>query len=296
MPPSAGRTGALAHAYCVYDQLLVDQGRYHEAHYSERAAVIYEELGDHRGVALSFNEMGTTAYWLGQWDEAVRCWERAIEADRRSGALVNNAIYLNNIGEVRSDQGRYGEAEVLLREACDLWTAGGWRAGTGWALSNLGRLAARDGRVEESKKRLDEACYVLADIGAEALLIETEAHELERHVLAGAAEDALALVDGLRGRAERLPLVSVVDLIDRLHGYARCQVGDADAGRSLIEVSVAASRDRGASYDVTLGCEALARVDRVLGAPGAAAHDREAATIFTQLGVAATPTVPLPDA
>ena len=55
-----------------------------------------------------------------------------------------------------------------------------------------------------------------------------------------------------------------------------------------------ASRDRGVSYDVALGLEALARIERVLGHPGADEHDREAAAIFAQLGVVATPTVPLP--
>lgn len=285
---------ALAHAYFVYDQLLVDQGRYDEAHHSERAAAIYEELGDHRGVAASYNEMGTTAYWLGRWDAAIASWERAIDSDRKAGALVYNAIYLNNIGEVRSDQGRLVEAETLLREACELWTAGGWRAGIGWARSNLGRLAARDQRFSESKKCLDEACYILADIGAEALLLETEARELERCVLAGLPEDALAMAEGLRGRAERLRMASVVDLIDRLHGLACCQAGDAEAGHRLIEASATASRRRGSTYDLALSAEALARVERILGRPGAHTHEAEAMAIFAELGVVATFQVPLP--
>jgi hypothetical protein len=147
--------------------------------------------------------------------------------------------------------------------------------------------------MAEAKKSFDEACYVLADIGAEALLLETEARELERCVLAGDHEDALDLVDHLRGRAERLHLVSVVDLIDRLHGYARCQAGDAAAGLRLIETSVTASRGRGASYDVALGAEALARVARVLGR-SADEHESEAAALFAQLGVVSTPVIPLP--
>ena len=293
-PPPAGhaarwRTRTACTTSCSWTRAATRTRRY-----SEQAATIYEELGDHRGLALALNEMGSTAYWLGEWDEAVRCWERAIEADRRAGALVYNAIYLNNIGEIRSDQGRFTEAEVLLREACELWTAGGWRAGTGWALSNLGRLAARDGRIDESKARLAESCSILSDIGAEALLVETQARELERCVLAGAHEEALALVDDTGTRAERLPLVSVVDLVRRLHGYTRCQAGDPEDACRLIEISVGASRERGGSYDVALGLEALARVERRLGRPDADEHDREAAEIFGQLGVVATPRVPLP--
>ena len=290
---TAGVAAPLAHAYFVYDQLLIDRGRYREARYSERAAAIYEELGDHRGAAASYNEMGTAAYWLGEWDAAVRSWERAIEADRKAGALVYNAIYLNNIGEVRSDQGRLTEAEVLLGQAHELWTAGGWRAGTGWALSNLGRLAARDGRFAEAHERLDEACAVLAGIGAEALLVETEARVMERLVLEGDHEAALAMVEDLRRRAEHVPVVSVIDLVDRLHGYARCRAGDPEAGRALVEASIAASRRRDATYDVALGLEALVRIEQVEGRPGVAARQQTLAELFAGLGVVATPPVPL---
>jgi tetratricopeptide (TPR) repeat protein len=291
-----GAKAALAHAYFVYDELLIDGGRYQEASYSRLAADIYEELGDHRGAAAAFNMSGISAYWLGEWDEAVHWYERAIEEDRKAGAIVYNAIYLNNIAEIRSDQGRLHEAEHLLHEAHDLWTSGGWRAGTGWALSNLGRLFARAGRFDEADKRLEEAREVLTEIGADGMLLETEARTMERGVLAGDHAAALDLVEDLLARAKRLSFVSVEAMVERLQGYALCQAGDCGRAFGLIEQSVAGCRARGARYEVALGLEALTQVGRSVGrTPAELAPDAtECAEIFTQLGVVGTPTVPLP--
>ena len=289
----SGDRRALAHAYFVYDQLLVDRGRYTEANHARLAAEIYEELGDHRGAASGYNETGNTAYWLGRWDDAVASYERAIEADQRAGALVNNAIYLNNIGEIRSDQGRLGEAQRLFSEALDLWTSGGWRIGSGWALSNLGRAAARAGDLALARDRLVRSCEVLSEIGGEAMLVETEAREMERLVLAGEGNAALAMVEDLLARSGRLGLVSVTDMVKRLAGYAQCQLGDPEAGIALIEESLAGSVERGAEYEAALAREALVRVASRSGRE-ASEHAAVVADVFRRLGVVATPEVPLP--
>ena len=295
---ASGARAALAHAYFVYDELLIDRGRYQEATHSDLAAAIYEELGDHRGAAAAYNEMGVTAYWLGRWDHAVRCYEQAIEADRRAGALVYHAIYLNNIGEIRSDQGRLVEAEQLLGEACELWTAGGWRAGTGWALSNLGRLAARDGRHDEAGRRLDEARSVLADIGAAGMLLETDARDMERFVLVGDHQQALEAAGELLDRAKRLAFPGVTALVQRLEGYAWIQAGEPRRAGALIEESVRSSLARGARFEAALGSEALARLGELVGSPvdEVVGHRLAATEVFEELGVVSTPVVPLASA
>ena len=88
--------------------------------------------------------------------------------------------------------------------------------------------------------------------------------------------------------------MSVVDLVDRLHGYARAQAGDPDGGWTLVEASIAASRQRDAAYDVALGLEALARIGAFQGRPDVATFEAEAAGLFAGLGVVRTPAVPLP--
>ncbi|MEY2571046.1 MAG: hypothetical protein QOE63_1396, partial [Acidimicrobiaceae bacterium] len=215
---AAGNHGALARAYCVLDQILFAQGRYTEATHSNLAASIYESLGNHRGAAEAYNEKGTTAYWCGRWDEAVADYERAMQNNRLAGGLVHVAINLNNIGEIRSDQGRLEEASELLEQARVLWAGAGWRDAAAWAVSNLGRVASRAGRDDEAGARLAEAGALLADLGVDPLLLQTEAREVERHVLAGRHELALRLIDEMAPRVERAGQANVAVMLDRLAG------------------------------------------------------------------------------
>lgn len=289
-----GDAAARAFAYTVLDQVLVDQGRFSEARYSALAVPLYDELRDDRGLATAYNQLGNIAYWRGEWDEAVKDYESALDADRRGGGLVTTAIYLNNIGEIRSDQGRFDEAEALLFDAYEIWNGGGWRHGAGWALSNLGRAASRAGRFEEAQVRLAGACRIFTEIGADSLLLETEARNLERLVLQGEHAEALEVWAELSPRADKVGVVSVINLVQRLEAYARCQAGDLERGWALLEANVATCQERGAEYEAALGREGLLRVAPLLGRPVDPEVAEAARTAFERLGVIRTPTIPLP--
>jgi class 3 adenylate cyclase/tetratricopeptide (TPR) repeat protein len=283
---------ALAHAYCQLDLAYSELGLHSEASYAERALELYRELGDERGMAAACNQMGIAAYWRGEWDAAVALYNQASEADERAGSLVDRAIYMNNVGEIRSDQGRIAEAEVLLEQAHQLWTGAGWRIGSGWARSNLGRAAARAGRLDEAATILQQACDLLAAIGAEGMLIETEARDVERLAF---ARDHAAVIDRateLRARAAKLGLANVLNMMDRLEGCAQCQAGRPGIGVPLLERSIIDNRERGADYEAALSLAALAAAGRPVSRPGTDELAAEAARIFERLGVVEPPTVP----
>jgi tetratricopeptide (TPR) repeat protein len=292
----SGDQAALAHACFVLDQVLSDLGQLDDPANSRRAAAIYDELGDERGKAAAYNEMGIAAYWHGRWEEAVSLWEVAREADRRAGVLVNNAIYLNNIGEIRSDQGRLAEAEALLEDARLLWAGAGWQIGAGWAMSNLGRVASRDGRFEDAAKRLTDAADLLRSIGAEALLLETDAREVERLVLSGEHEAALEQATELQRQAAKLGLAHVLILLDRLEGCAHALGGDLESAWSAWERSLAASRERGADYEIALTLDLMANAAPDLGRTDGNEMAAEAQATFTRLGVESTPNLIPPTA
>ncbi len=291
---TSGDRAALAYSYYVLDQVLVEHGRLDEARHSELAVPIYEELGDERGAAAAHNELGNIAYWQGRWDDAVGAYELAVEADRRAGALVNNAIYLNNIAEIRSDQGRLDEAESLLTAAHELWAGGGWRIGEGWAMSNLGRVASRAGRQDDAEERFRLAMKLLGDVGAEGMLLETEARELERLVFAAASGRVLDTVGALLDQARARAAGHVVQLLERVEGYAWAQVGEPERGLTLLEASIARSRARRLEYETALTLDAAACVGRALACPELDAWHGEAEATFARLGVVGRPEVPLP--
>jgi hypothetical protein len=267
-------------------------GDYAEARFSERAVALYEELGDEHGLAGACNQLGIAAYWRGEWDTAVALYNRACEAEQRAGALVDVAIYVNNVGEIRSDQGRLDEAEQLLQQAYELWTGGGWVIGSGWAMSNLGRVASRRGELGEAAERFRQARTLLEEIGADAMALENEAREVERLVFARDPDAAIAIARELRPRAAKLGLVSVTHVLDRLEGSSLCQRDEYDLGIPMLERAVIDSRERGAEYESALTLAALVRVGRLRHRLGTNELADEANAIFARLGVVAPPVAP----
>ena len=82
-----------------------------EEPYADRALAIYRELGDlTREASLTVN-LGTRAYHEGRWSDAVELYEGARELYWRTGDTVSRADATFNVGEIRSRQGRRGEAE-----------------------------------------------------------------------------------------------------------------------------------------------------------------------------------------
>ena len=292
---SSGEQDALAHAYQLLDLAHIELGRFDQLETRQTALAVYEELGDALGQSNVLNQMGIVAYWQGRWDEAVSLYERSAEAGRRSGALVEIALVTNNIAEIRSDQGRIAEAEALLGEALAIWRGAGRRLAVGWAISNLGRAAARDGRLDEAAELLDEGRMILKEIGAEALLLETEAREAERLVLAGDPAPALELIERLEPAASRLGGTAyVVALLERLSGCALCQAGELRQGWARLGLSLLRSRESGAQYEAALSLHALARAGQLLGAGTSADMAVEAQAILDRLGVVQVPDIPLP--
>jgi class 3 adenylate cyclase/tetratricopeptide (TPR) repeat protein len=285
----------LAHAYRLLDWIHIELRLEPEVPYSELSLAIYDELGDEVGRTNALNNMGIAAYYEGRWDDAASWYRDSLEAARAAGALAMEALILNNIAEISSDQGYTPEADTLFHEALAIWRASG-HAMTGMALGNLGRVAAREGRFEDAAAWYAQARGVLRRIGGEAMLLEADARDAERFVLAGYPEAAIELANDVDARAKRMnasPYVSM--LVERVLGYAYAQAGDPLTGWSRLGYSLVRSREAAADYESALTLQALGAVGHLLGLDRAGEFADEATAIFERLGVVRTPTVPLPD-
>ena len=291
----ADARSALAGAYRLLDWAHTELGLDPGETYTQRALRLYEDIGDEMGQAHTLNNMGIAAYYRGDWERAASYYERCHEAAGRAGSTVVQAVVLNNIAEIRSDQGRLQEAEDLLQES--LATIRGARHQfEGMVLGNLGRAAARAGRFDEADERYRSAEAFLQRIGETALLVETYARQAELLLLAGTdPAAALETANRVRNAAERMSLPLVTSLADRVAGYALVQRGESTSGWARLSRSVMSSRENKDSYGAALGQEGLARVAALRGWREIADRfDMDAAATFGQLGVLATPDVPLP--
>ena len=135
----AGDRATLAHAYYLLDWAHTDLGNPEAQRYRDLALPIFEDLGDFDKQGRVLTNLGVNAYHEGRWDEALELYERARAASEQAGDEIGASFNLNNVAEIRLEQGRVDEAELLLREVLATWRASGFAFGIGVALRNLGR-------------------------------------------------------------------------------------------------------------------------------------------------------------
>jgi hypothetical protein len=160
--------------------------------------------------------------------------------------------------------------------------------------SNLGRVAARDSRLEEAASRLREARDLFRSTGANSMLLEADAREVERLVFAHQSEAALSLADEVRARIERFGgMPYILAMLDRLSAYALWQVGERQSAWTHLAASLERARGAKVDYEIALTLQAMSRVGPLLQVANVEDLARESGDIFSRLGVISTPEVPL---
>jgi tetratricopeptide (TPR) repeat protein len=289
----SGAREALAHAYRVLDIALVALGRYEEAVYSWRSLTIYEELGNLHRKGITLNNLGTTLYFLGRWDETIEAYEAAQEALEKAGDQWLASFALTNRAELLSDQGRLEEAEPLLRQALRIARASATGPHIANILADHGRLAARAGRFDEARVMLEEAKDEYKRAGEQGEVLLTEAKLAETLMLEGDGHAALGLASSALRRAESLESVYLaIPALLRVKGCALAQLGRAEEARAALLESLNSARAKQADYEVGLTLDALVSLGQAAG-ERVAELKLERDSIFERLGVVATPEIPL---
>jgi len=160
---------------------------------------------------------------------------------------------------VLSDQGRFEEAEPLLRESMRMWKAAGDRYSLGNCLSQLARVASRSGRFVEALGLFEEAREAFFHVGAQGDVIDIDAKVAECRVFMADGNVALGLASEVLSRVAADGAAFAAPLLERVRGCALAQTGDAEGARNALEESLSAARARGADYEVAIDFAEKAR-------------------------------------
>jgi class 3 adenylate cyclase/tetratricopeptide (TPR) repeat protein len=250
---ASGELRAQARACYTLDWALFELGRFDEVTHSARALEIYRELGDVEQEASVLNNLGGFAYWRGQWHEAIGLYREAGACRRRAGNLAEVAETDANVGEILSDQGYLEEAEVHLRRAHRMWSSTGHREGATFANMLLGRLWVRLGRAQDGIALLKATVLDMRRVGVSYYADLASALTAEAQALGGAAEEAVSMAGDLLASGK-----SNVAMLHRASGIGLARMGDCDAARRELELSIAAARTRGEDYELALALDVLA--------------------------------------
>jgi predicted negative regulator of RcsB-dependent stress response len=199
-----------------------------------------------------------------------------------------------NEAEVLVDQGKVGEAQVVLRDVARVFLASGDRHTYALCLAFLGRAALREGRLDDATALLATAREEFLEAGAHGDVLEVEAREAELSLFAAAPQDALARADELLARAQAAEDVGpVTTILHRVRGYALAQLADLVGAREAFDASVSAAREKDASHEVAFALQGLLRVAATSGGEPVPGTREECAEILRALGVVAVPAYPV---
>jgi tetratricopeptide (TPR) repeat protein len=143
-------------------------GHYHDALVVHTSAAAVAADGAGRAAVLA--NLGSTAWWTGQYPDAVGYFNQSLAGHRATGDIGGQARALARLGVVRERLGEYKQALAHLQEALTLYRAIGDRHGEGSQLINIGALDRRLGRHEQAIDHLCRAQAAFAEIGDLRLL------------------------------------------------------------------------------------------------------------------------------
>ncbi len=284
----AGDRATLAHAYYLLDWAHTDLGNPQAAEYRDLALPIFEELGDYGNQGRVLTNLGVNAYHEGRWAEALDFYERGRLASEQAGNSVDAAFNINNMAEIRLEQGRLDVAEPMLRDVLATWRAAGFAAGIGNVLRNLGRIETRRGNLERGGDLLARGREAMSGAGAAAMVCELDAFEARRLLVSGDYEAAKRLAEEVEDRAKKIDVIPALPaILGRVVGQAMVLAGRRGAGLERLRASAEVARQVGALYDLALAYDSLAQS----GADDAEELAQQAAELFARLDVIAPPSV-----
>jgi len=119
--------------------------------YLEQGRVIYEQLEDPSGVAVTVNALGIMSRDHGDYAAAKRYLEKALVYWRQINDRLATARCLHNLGNVSKIRGEYISAQMALAEAMQIFEELGDHSGVAWALNQQGDVAREQGDIAAAR-------------------------------------------------------------------------------------------------------------------------------------------------
>ena len=170
-----------ANTFNIYSLNLADAARIRD--YTERAAVIFEEIGDRSHLAHTYNNLGVTYDGLGLYSRAIEYERRAVEMQRKDRVSLWLSYSLDSLARSFLEIGDYRQARQYYEEGLELAYAIGNPDTAAFYNCGLGRLALKLGDLTQARQRLQksvqlfgqeaspEQAYALAWLGVACLAL-----------------------------------------------------------------------------------------------------------------------------
>jgi predicted ATPase/Tfp pilus assembly protein PilF len=131
----------------------------------EASLALRRELGDRWGIALSLANLGALAGRQGDISQAERCYEQSLALLRELGDKERIAVMLDNLGAVARDRGDSARARRLYEEGLALLRELNNKWNIPNCLNNLGGIAFEQGDHAQAQLFYRESLLMLRETG-----------------------------------------------------------------------------------------------------------------------------------
>ena len=145
------------------------RGDYEEAaRQYQRALDLDERLGDQAGMATGYHNLGILAQQRGDYEEAAREYQRGLDIKERLGNQAGMANSYHQLGRLAQLRGDYEEAARQYQRSLDIKEGLSDQAGMAAGYHQLGMLAQDRGDYEEAARQYQRAFDINERLGDQA--------------------------------------------------------------------------------------------------------------------------------
>jgi class 3 adenylate cyclase/tetratricopeptide (TPR) repeat protein len=241
---------------------------------------MYRDMDDHYYAGIVSNNLGLQAFNEGRWAQAAELYTSGRELSLRAGDRVSACFMSMNLAEILGLHGRVEDAEELLEQAMQTFTALDITVGVAATGCIQAALLLRHGEVERARELLADARAVSVAMDSQQDLDEVEVLELEADLATGDHDAVIARATTL---VERTPALDPIHAARtrRLLGVAHLRSGDSESATWHLEEALRIATEMEAGYEMALTLEDLAG----LGGPEAAERRAQAEKLVARLGI-----------
>ncbi len=278
----AGESHAEGMALMVVHWAHLVLGRPGGAAYGERALQIFRDLDDLESLATVSNLLGADAYFAGRWDDAIGFYVESREAAERAGNVVHAALYVSNIGEVLVNQGRFDDAEQMLRDAARVQRASGFIEGA--AEMRLGRLLTLRGAVDEADETLERVVREFTELRLGFTALEARMDLALCRLRMGRAAEAEAMLEEVE-RAAGDDVIVLAPTLARYRAEALFALGRLDDALAAAQDGLDRAAAQNFEYERALLMLAVDALEARVSATTNESRARDALRVLHRLGV-----------
>ena len=149
----------------IYEKLFkyVEAGKLYE-----KAISITREIGDRKGEAAAYGNLGVVFSSLGKYDKAKEYLWKAHSVAIEISDRAREASCYGNLGTVFLSLGEYGKAKHYVEKALNIRIKTGDRAGEAADYGNLGTVFLSLGEYGKAKAYVEKALKIRIEIGDRA--------------------------------------------------------------------------------------------------------------------------------